>query len=70
MQDGNNVVLHEFAHQLDQEDCKAEGVPILNSKSNYQLWSQVMTIESQQLCDNIHRGKPTIMNSYGATNPA
>lgn len=25
--DGHNVVLHEFAHQLDQEDGSAEGVP-------------------------------------------
>ena len=29
--DGHNVVLHEFAHQLDQEDGKAEGVPILET---------------------------------------
>ena len=68
--DGHNVVLHEFAHQLDQEDGKAEGVPILKSKPDYQLWAQVMTTEYQQLCDNIKQGKQTIINSYAGTSPA
>ncbi len=41
--DGHNVILHEFAHQLDQEDGKAEGVPILPDSLDYLIWSQVMT---------------------------
>ncbi|MBD1945190.1 zinc-dependent peptidase [Coleofasciculus sp. FACHB-712] len=68
--DGHNVVLHEFAHQLDQEDGKAEGVPILQRDSDYDLWTKVMTEEYQQLCNDIQRGVQTVMNSYGATNPA
>ncbi|MEP0859014.1 M90 family metallopeptidase [Trichocoleus sp. DQ-U1] len=68
--DGHNVVLHEFAHQLDQEDGKAEGVPILQRDSDYDLWAKVMTEEYQQLCNDIQRGVKTVMNSYGATNPA
>ncbi len=68
--DGHNVVLHEFAHQLDQEDGKAEGVPILPRKSDYHNWSQVMTKEYQQLCHHVQQGIKTVMDSYGATNPA
>ena len=68
--DGHNVVLHEFAHQLDQEDGKAEGVPILHRNSDYATWAKVMTEEYQQLCNDIQRGVKTVMNSYGATNPA
>ncbi|MDM9382575.1 zinc-dependent peptidase [Chlorogloeopsis sp. ULAP01] len=68
--DGHNVVLHEFAHQLDQEDGKAEGVPILQRKSDYPLWAQVMTEEYQLLCNDVQRGVKTVMDSYGATNPA
>ncbi len=68
-QDGHNVVLHEFAHQLDQEDGKAEGVPILQQNSDYRIWMEVMTSVYQQLCDDVLRGVPTAMNSYGATNP-
>jgi MtfA peptidase len=69
-QDGHNVVLHEFAHQLDQEDGKAEGVPILQRNSDYPIWMEVMTSAYQQLCDDVSRGVPTVINSYGATNPA
>jgi MtfA peptidase len=69
-EDGRNVVLHEFAHQLDQEDGKAEGVPILQNNSDYDRWAQVMTEEYQQLCKNVEQGVKTVMDSYGAINPA
>lgn len=69
-EDGHNVVLHEFAHQLDQEDGKAEGVPILSRALDYVAWSKVMTAEYLQLCDRVENGKKTVLDSYGATNPA
>jgi hypothetical protein len=68
--DGHNVVLHEFAHQLDQADGRAEGVPILPRNSDYAIWAQVMTEEYQQLCNDVQRGVKTVMDNYGATNPA
>lgn len=68
--DGRNVVLHEFAHQLDQEDGKAEGVPILPHEVDYQAWAKVMTAEYRQLCQNVEQGAKTVMDRYGATNPA
>lgn len=69
-QDGQNVVLHEFAHQLDQEDGKAEGVPILEQRSDYEPWAKVMTQEYQRLCQEVQRGLKTVMDQYGTTNPA
>lgn len=69
-EDGHNVVLHEFAHQLDQEDGQAEGVPILPRAMDYAVWSKVMSAEYLQLCDRVESGKKTVMDSYGATNPA
>ncbi|MEH1871014.1 zinc-dependent peptidase [Nostoc sp.] len=68
--DGRNVVLHEFAHQLDQEDGKGDGVPILQSNSDYAIWAKVMTEAYQQLCNDVLQGVNTVMDSYGATNPA
>ncbi|QMS91904.1 zinc-dependent peptidase [Nostoc edaphicum CCNP1411] len=68
--DGRNVVLHEFAHQLDQENGKAEGVPILQHNSDYTIWAKVMTEAYQQLCNDVLQGVKTVMDSYGATNPA
>jgi MtfA peptidase len=68
--DGHNVILHEFAHQLDQEDGQAEGVPILQRALDYEIWKQVMSAEYLQLCDRVENGKKTVLDSYGATNPA
>ena len=55
--DGHNVILHEFAHQLDQEDGQAEGVPILPRVLDYEVWKQVMSAEYLQLCDRVENGK-------------
>ncbi|MBG1266920.1 zinc-dependent peptidase [Nostoc sp. WHI] len=68
--DGHNVVLHEFAHQLDQEDGTAEGVPVLQRTSDYASWAKVMTQEYEQLCHDVLQGGKTVMDSYGTTNPA
>ncbi|MDJ0576048.1 MAG: zinc-dependent peptidase [Xenococcaceae cyanobacterium MO_234.B1] len=69
-QDGHNVILHEFAHQLDNENGTANGVPILEHKSDYATWAQVFTQEYQQLIKNVKRGGQTVMDAYGSTNPA
>lgn len=68
--DGKNVVLHEFAHQLDQVDGRAEGVPILPNKTDYNTWATVMTEAYQQLCADASTGKRTVLDSYGTLNPA
>ena len=47
--DGHNVVLHEFAHQLDQETGAANGAPRLGSRAAYARWSQVMAREFADL---------------------
>lgn len=68
-QDGRNLVLHEFAHQLDSEDGSADGVPILPRKADYQQWATVMQQAYQQLQEDVARGKRTVMDAYGATAP-
>jgi Mlc titration factor MtfA (ptsG expression regulator) len=68
--DGHNVVLHEFAHQLDQEDGRAEGVPILPRRADYPIWTQVMTAAYHQLCWEVEQGARTTIDRYGVTNPA
>jgi len=37
-----NVIIHEFAHELDFEDGIADGTPLLKD-SNYQRWSDVFS---------------------------
>ena len=43
--DGHNVVLHEFAHQLDQESGSANGAPRLGSRVAHARWADVMSRE-------------------------
>ncbi len=68
--DGHNVAMHEFAHQLDQEDGRADGAPILESRSAYSAWSQVFSKEYAQLQKKTGQGKKSLMDKYGATDPA
>src|SRR5579863_614446 len=68
--DGHNVVLHEFAHQLDQEAGAAEGAPILPERSMYVAWARVFSAEYTQLQKDAKLGRETIVDKYGAVNPA
>lgn len=68
--DGHNVVLHEFAHKLDGADGQVDGAPLLNQHSHYVSWARVMQKEYDQLQNNAAQGIQTVMNHYGATNPA
>lgn len=44
-----NVVVHEFAHELDQSDGAFDGTPELGSAEAYQRWARVMGEEFQKL---------------------
>ena len=70
VQDGRNVVLHEFAHQLDQEDGDADGAPILENRSCYRSWAAVLGDEYERLCSKTRDRHRSVLNKYGATNPA
>jgi Mlc titration factor MtfA (ptsG expression regulator) len=68
--DGHNVTLHEFAHQLDQEDGAADGAPVLGSRAMYTAWAHVLGDEFAQLVDDVDKHRRTDIDAYGATNPA
>ena len=68
--DGHNVVLHEFAHQLDQEAGDAEGAPVLPKRSMYVAWARVLSAEYTQLQKDAELGRKTVIDKYGAVNPA
>lgn len=68
--DGRNVVIHEFAHQLDQEKGIANGAPLLQRSSDYQQWSGVMAAEFATLQRQAQLREGSLFDHYGATNPA
>lgn len=68
--DGHNVVLHEFAHQLDQEDGTSNGAPILEHRTRYVAWARILGEEFAALREAAGQGRQTDIDPYGATNPA
>lgn len=68
--DGRNLVFHEFAHQLDSMDGSMNGAPLLPERSMYPQWASVMSREFNQLRHDAVRSIPTLIDTYGATNPA
>jgi MtfA peptidase len=69
--DGRNVVLHEFAHQLDHEKGYASGVPFLGGHRHaYARWSQVFQREFDHLRAGLAQGQDTLLGAYAATEPA
>jgi Mlc titration factor MtfA (ptsG expression regulator) len=68
---GFNVVLHEFAHQLDMANGQAvDGTPPLRRRSDYARWSVVMTSEFDQLVERCRRRRPGVLDCYGASEPS
>lgn len=68
--DGQNVVLHEFAHQLDSEDGVMNGTPELGARARYTAWAHALSEEFEQLSRRLHAGRPSDIDPYGATSPA
>ena len=67
--DGHNVVLHEFAHQLDAESGSTNGAPPLR-RNSYRTWATVFSENFEDLEMRSLHGLKTVMDQYGATNPA
>ena len=67
---GRNVVVHEFAHQLDQETGAANGAPALPTAARRRQWAHVMSTAFADLQARVSRDEPGLIDVYGATDPA
>ena len=67
--DGYNVVLHEFAHKLDEESGGTNGQPVLHADGHYREWADVLGREYQAFADRVARRKNKVMDDYGLTSP-
>jgi len=68
--ESGNVVLHEFAHQLDQEDGYVDGVPLLEAPSSTRVWARVLRERFEELQRAAAAGTSDVLSAYGATNKA
>lgn len=68
--DGMNVVFHEFAHQIDQYNGVADGVPKLKRREDYVRWGEVMGRHYEELVEASKTRDPEpFLDPYGATHP-
>lgn len=68
--DAFDVVLHEFAHELDYQDRSFDGTPLLASRAAYSAWGRAMREEFEAHQSAVADGAHTVIDAYGATNPA
>ncbi len=64
--DGHHVSLHEFAHQLDQDDGAADGVPELPTRGSYRAWSHAFSTAYGRFTRKVERGKRTAIGAASA----
>lgn len=67
---GRNLVLHEFAHQIDREDGSVNGAPRLENAWRRREWARVLNEEFERLERRTQLGRRTDIDDYGATDPA
>jgi Mlc titration factor MtfA (ptsG expression regulator)/Flp pilus assembly protein TadD len=68
--DGQNLVLHEFAHHLDGLDGEMGGTPPLPTSDAQRRWRGVIDREYAQLGHEVAAGVPTLLDPYGTTSEA
>ncbi|WP_199232195.1 M90 family metallopeptidase [Rubrivivax albus] len=68
--DGENVVIHEFAHQLDQQRGAATGAPFLGHRDRYPGWAAAFGTAFAETRQREAAGQRTLIGAYGASAPA
>ena len=65
---GENVVIHEFAHQLDYLDGYAGGTPELGDPQQVEHWEQVMARAYEAHLQDLRLDHDTLLGEYAGTN--
>lgn len=66
--DGHNVVMHEFAHQIDQASGAVNGAPLLPKAMSGKQWKEVLTTAYQSLKYRMSHNMVCVIDRYAATN--
>ncbi len=67
---GRNLVFHEFAHQIDFQGEWPHRATRAEMRSLSRRWNKVMTAEYEKLIQDAEEGRATLLDEYGATDPA
>lgn len=66
---GHNVIIHEFAHKLDEENNIMDGLPVLREPEHYRQWAEVLTREYNRFLRRVESNSNRIIDEYGAVSP-
>ena len=64
--DGQNVVMHEFAHQIDSLSGRADGTPLLSRGQSFADWERVFLTAYDRHIRDVEKGRKTVLDAYGA----
>jgi Mlc titration factor MtfA (ptsG expression regulator) len=68
--DGQNVLIHEFAHQLDTTGGPADGTPRLPDATALSSWTTMLERGFERLCREAEAGTQGVLDHYGTTDHA
>jgi Mlc titration factor MtfA (ptsG expression regulator) len=68
--DGQNVVFHEFAHQLDSAHGKGDSTPVLRDRFSFAAWAQTLGEDFEAFRRSVGHGSEEVLDDYGATDEA
>ena len=73
--DGENLVLHEFAHKLDMLNGAVDGTPPMRTREEARTWHRTMTDAYEKLAAEARGSVPfgaprSPLRAYALTNPA
>jgi Mlc titration factor MtfA (ptsG expression regulator) len=68
--DGQNVVFHEFAHQIDSTGGESDSSQVLKRRSNFIAWARVLQKDFEKHRRAVSKNEPTLLSKYAATNEA
>ena len=68
--DGNNLVIHEFAHKLDMQNGEANGFPPLHAGMDIRAWTEAFSAGFDDFQHKCSIGENIGIDCYGATSPA
>jgi Mlc titration factor MtfA (ptsG expression regulator) len=70
VRDGQNVALHEFAHQLDSSGGRGDSTPVLRDQASFDAWAEALGEDFDRFRRAVQGRRPEVLDEYGATNPA
>ncbi len=65
-----SLVVHEFAHHMDGLDGQTDGSPPITDYEFEKRWYRITNQEFEQLTEMARRGRPSLLDHYGAENHA